>query len=79
MFSRARVLDGNLEITKVQKTERYPAASVDSGGVAMDGHVVAAPMNELAVRNAKYAGECTELHLGKRNISVLADLNRCYK
>jgi hypothetical protein len=45
----------------------------------MDGHVVAAPMNELAVRNAKYAGECTELHLGKRNISVLADLNRCYK
>ena len=30
-------------------------------------------MNELAVRNAKYAGECVELHLAKRNISVLAD------
>jgi len=37
----------------------------------MDGEVLAKPMNELAVRNAKYAGECTELHLGARNISAL--------
>jgi hypothetical protein len=42
----------------------------------MDSHVVAQPMNELAVRNSKYAGECVELHLGKRNISMLADRDR---
>jgi hypothetical protein len=39
----------------------------------MAEYVVAKPMNELAVRNAKYAGECTELHLANRNISALAD------
>jgi hypothetical protein len=36
-------------------------------------NVVAKPMNELAVRNAKYAAECTELHLANKNISLLAD------
>ena len=36
---------------------------------------VAAPLNELAVRNAKNAGECEELHMANRNISHLADKN----
>ena len=41
----------------------------------MDEQVIAAPLNELAVRNAKNAGECEELHLGGRSISQLADKN----
>ena len=41
----------------------------------MDEQVIAAPLNELAVRNAKNAGECEELHLGGRSISHLADKN----
>ena len=36
---------------------------------------IAAPLNELAVRNAKNAGECEELHMANRNISHLADKN----
>jgi hypothetical protein len=40
----------------------------------MEGLVIAAPMNELAVRNAKYAGECTELHLGGKGLTALHDV-----
>lgn len=41
--------------------------------LSMEGLVIAAPMNELAVRNAKYAGECTELHLGGKSLAALHD------
>lgn len=39
--------------------------------VAGGGPVVSRPMDELAVRNAKFARECTELHLGHRGIERL--------
>jgi len=39
----------------------------------MEATTVAKPMNELAVQNAKYAAECTELHLAKRGITMLWD------
>ena len=38
-----------------------------------DSDVVAQPMAELAVRNAKYARECVELHLANRGLTHLAD------
>ena len=39
----------------------------------VEATTVAKPMNELAVQNAKYAAECTELHLAKRGITMLWD------
>ena len=41
----------------------------------MDG-VAANPFGELAVRNQKYASNCTELHLANRNIGWLQGFDR---
>jgi hypothetical protein len=38
----------------------------------MERIVVANPMAELPVQNTKYARECTELYMAKRDFSTLA-------
>ena len=42
----------------------------------IEEEVYAEPYNELAIKSDKYAGLCTELHLGYKNISKLKDFEK---
>lgn len=43
--------------------------------LADEAGVVARPMDELAVKNAKYAKDCMELHMARRGITHLVGVD----